>query len=111
MGWRETALVCGISMIPSLYDGDLVFFKRYHVNKSIIKMGDIIIFKHPFKNIRLIKRVKKIKGYSIEVSGDNKNSSSDSKLFGLIQTDNVIGIVTSKISCKSINDIKHIFSS
>tara|TARA_Y100001970_G_scaffold152586_1_gene186853 strand:- start:5050 stop:5346 length:297 start_codon:yes stop_codon:yes gene_type:complete len=97
-------------MMPTLYDGDLVFFKKYSKEKTILKIGDIVIFHHPYKNIRLIKRVKAIKEYSIEVTGDNKNSSNDSKLFGFIQKEKIIGIVTSKISNKSINNFKKLFN-
>lgn len=89
-------------MVPTLKDGDFVFFKKYSVNKSTLKIGDIIIFNHPLKKIRLIKRVKTIKEFSIEVSGDNRNYSSDSNFFGAIQKEKIIGIVTSKISIKEI---------
>tara|TARA_B100000927_G_C16250220_1_gene383199 strand:- start:173 stop:466 length:294 start_codon:yes stop_codon:yes gene_type:complete len=85
-------------MIPALNDGDIVFFKKYSFNKSLLKIGDIIIFYHPLKKIRLIKRVKIIKEFSLEVSGDNQIFSSDSNLFGAIQKEKIIGIVTSKIS-------------
>ena len=97
-------------MIPSLYDGDLVFFRKYSANKSTIKIGDIIIFNHPSKKIRLIKRVKTIKDFSIEVSGDNQYLSTDSKSFGAVQKEKVIGIVTSRISIKFISNIKNLFS-
>ena len=97
-------------MVPSLNDGDLVFFKKYSVNKTILKMGDIIIFKHPLKKIRLIKRVKTIQTFSIEVSGDNKEFSSDSNFFGAIQKDQIIGIVTSRISFKVILSIKNLIN-
>ena len=97
-------------MIPTLDDGDFVFFKEYAANKSILKMGDIIIFNHPLKKIRLIKRVKTIKEFSIEVSGDNKSSSSDSNFFGAIQKEKIIGIVTSKISIKLILKIKNLIN-
>tara|TARA_B100000965_G_scaffold283002_1_gene240889 strand:+ start:199 stop:495 length:297 start_codon:yes stop_codon:yes gene_type:complete len=98
-------------MMPTLYNGDLVFFKKYYADKTKLKIGDIVIFHHPFKNIRLIKRVKTIEAYSIEVAGDNKNSSKDSKIFGFIQKEKIIGIVTSKISYKSFNDFKNLFNS
>tara|TARA_Y100000589_G_C27157125_1_gene631257 strand:- start:1046 stop:1342 length:297 start_codon:yes stop_codon:yes gene_type:complete len=97
-------------MIPSLCDGDLVFFRKYYVNKSDLKIGDIIIFNHPSKKIRLIKRIKAIKQFSIEVSGDNQLYSTDSKSFGAIQKEKVIGIVTSKISIKFISNINNLFN-
>ena len=84
-------------MLPTLKEGDMVFFKKYIKNKSILKVGQIVIIYHPLKNIRLIKRVKNIIKNSIEVLGDNIEYSDDSYKFGLINNEKVIGIVTSKI--------------
>tara|TARA_Y100001933_G_scaffold201797_1_gene203403 strand:- start:117 stop:467 length:351 start_codon:yes stop_codon:yes gene_type:complete len=106
IGRRETAVVCGVSMIPTLNDGDLVFFKKYNKHKYILQKGDIVIFHHPFKSIQLIKRIKRIEKFSIEVSGDNKDYSNDSNLFGLIQKEKIIGIVTSRIRNKTLNQLK-----
>lgn len=84
-------------MLPTLKEGDMVFFKKYIKNKSLLKVGQIVIIYHPLKNIRLIKRVKSIFKNSIEVLGDNIEYSDDSNKFGLINNEKVIGIVTSKI--------------
>ena len=84
-------------MLPTLKEGDMVFFKKYKKNKSLLKVGQIVIIYHPLKNIRLIKRVKNIIKNSIEVLGDNIEYSDDSNKFGLINNEKVIGIVTSKI--------------
>ena len=84
-------------MLPSLKESDIVFFKKYIRNKSLLKVGQIVIIYHPIKNIRLIKRVKNIIKNSIEVWGDNIEYSDDSNKFGLINKEKVIGIVTSKI--------------
>ena len=73
------------------------FFKKYIKNKSLLKVGQIVIIYHPLKNIRLIKRVKSIIKNSIEVLGDNIEYSDDSNKFGLINNEKVIGIVTSKL--------------
>ena len=84
-------------MLPTLKENELVFFKKYIKNKSILKVGQIIIFYHPKKNVRLIKRISHISKNSIEVFGDNIAYSDDSRKFGLINNEKVIGIVTSKI--------------
>ena len=84
-------------MLPSLKESDIVFFKKYIKNKSLLKVGQIVIIYHPLKNIRLIKRVKNIIKNSVEVLGDNNEYSDDSNKFGLINNEKVIGIVTSKI--------------
>ena len=84
-------------MLPTFKEGDMVFFKKYIKNKSLLKVGQIVIFYHPLKKIRLIKRVKNVSQNSIEVFGDNIAFSDGSNKFGLINNDKVIGIVTSKI--------------
>ena len=84
-------------MLPTLKEGDMVFFKKYIKNKSLLKVGQIVIIYHPLKNIRLIKRVKIVGKNNIEVLGDNIEYSDDSNKFGLINNEKVIGIVTSKI--------------
>ena len=84
-------------MLPTLKEGDMVFFKKFKKHKSLLKAGQIVIIYHPLKNIRLIKRVKNIIKNSIEVLGDNIEFSDDSNKFGLINNEKVIGIVTSKI--------------
>tara|TARA_B100000073_G_scaffold342376_1_gene345374 strand:+ start:911 stop:1255 length:345 start_codon:yes stop_codon:yes gene_type:complete len=97
---RQTAVVCGISMYPSLEDGDIIFYKKYLPNRTPLNKGDVVIFLHPLDNIKLIKRVSKIAKQGIEVSGDNKSFSKDSNTFGLIIKENILGIFSSKISRK-----------
>ena len=84
-------------MLPSLKDGDIVFFKNYKKNKSKLKIQQIIIFKHPLKNKNLIKRINSVTQNNIEVIGDNVEFSEDSNKFGLVNNEKVIGIVTSKL--------------
>ena len=84
-------------MFPTLKESDVVFFKKYTKNKSLLNVGQIVIFHHPLKNIRLIKRIKIVSKNSIEVFGDNIEYSDDSNKFGLINNEKVIGIVTSRL--------------
>ena len=97
-------------MEPTLESGDIVFYKNV-IDKSTISIGDIIIFNHPIKNIKLIKKISSIEGDGLEVSGENTNFSDDSNYFGLINKDSIVGIVTSKISRKSLKNLKFIFNS
>ena len=84
-------------MLPSLKEGDIVFFKNYKGDKSELKTGKIIIFNHPLKNKSLIKRINLVNQNNIEVLGDNIEFSEDSNKFGLVNKEKVIGIVTSKL--------------
>ena len=84
-------------MLPSLKDGDVVFFKDYKQGKSEPKPGQIVIFYHPFKNKNLIKRINIVNQNNIEVFGDNVEFSEDSNKFGFVPNEKIIGIVTSKL--------------
>ena len=96
-------------MEPILESGDIVFYKDV-VDRSSISIGDIVIFNHPTKNIKLIKRISSIKGEGLEVFGENTNFSDDSNYFGLIKKDSIMGIVTSRISKNLLNNLKIIFN-
>ena len=84
-------------MLPSLEGGDIVFFKEYKKNKSRLKNRQIVIFNHPLKNKRLIKRINSVNQNNIEVLGDNIEFSEDSNKFGLVNNEKIIGIITSKL--------------
>ena len=84
-------------MLPSLKEGDIVFFKKYKKNKSKLKYRQIIIFRHPLKEIDLIKRINFVSQKNIEVLGDNIEFTEDSNKFGLVNNEKIIGIVTSKL--------------
>jgi len=84
-------------MLPTLKEGDIVFFKKYKNNKSKLKNRQIVIFKHPLKNKNLIKRISSVHHNNIEVLGDNIEFSEDSNKFGLVNNGKIIGIVTSKL--------------
>ena len=84
-------------MMPSLKEGDIVFFKKYIEGKSAPKTGQIVIFNHPLKNKSLIKRINLVNQNNIEVLGDNIELSEDSNKFGLVNNEKIIGIVTSRL--------------
>tara|TARA_B100000941_G_scaffold209523_1_gene153335 strand:- start:67 stop:384 length:318 start_codon:yes stop_codon:yes gene_type:complete len=91
-------------MLPSLKEGDLVFFKIYKERKSETKSGQIVIFNHPLKNAICIKRINLVNQNNIRVLGDNIEFSEDSNKFGLLNKEKIIGIVTSKLIIPKIKD-------
>ena len=91
-------------MLPYLKEGDIVFFKKYKRNKSILKKRQIVIFNHPLKNKNLIKRISSVNQNNVEVLGDNIESSEDSKKFGLIKNEKIIGIITSKLTMPKLKN-------
>ena len=91
-------------MLPSLKEGDIVFFKKYKEGKSELKQGQIVIFDHPLKNIVCIKRISVVNQNNIEVLGDNNKLSEDSNKFGLLNKEKIIGIFTSKLIFPKLKD-------
>ena len=83
-------------MSPTFKEGDNVFYRKYAKSKSNLQVGQVVIFLHPIQDRIQIKRIKKLKENCIEVIGDNSNYSADSKSFGFVQNEKIIGIVTSK---------------
>ena len=84
-------------MLPTFKEGDQIFYRKYLKSKSNLKVGQVVIFHHPIQERIQIKRIKKLKENCIEVIGDNSKYSSDSKSFGFVQKEKIIGIFTSKI--------------
>ncbi len=91
-------------MMPTLRNGDIVFFRSYSKEESLLKSGQIIILNHPLKNKKLIKRIKFVGNNIIQVVGDNVDFSEDSNKFGLINDEKIIGIVTSKLISQKLRN-------
>ena len=83
--------ISGHSMEPFIKNGQtvLVSLILYLISKP--KIGDIVAFRKDEKV--LIKRITKIGGEKYFVRGDNKNDSMDSKDFGWIEKEKIIGRV------------------
>ena len=94
IGYRQHLRVVGNSMENTLREGDLIIYKNLTRKKAHLKTGDIVIANHPIINRKLIiKRIHSINNYGIELRGDNIYSSSDSRKFGLIKSNQIVGIV------------------
>ena len=78
------------SMEPALKPGDYVVANRWFRR---ISAGDIIVFKHQEKGMLLVKRVGSIDRGRVFALGDNKEASQDSRSFGEIKRENIIGKV------------------
>jgi signal peptidase I len=81
------------SMQPTINDGDYVLVTGlvYLIRKP--KVNDIIVLRHPQRRIWIIKRISKIVHGKYYVEGDNKEVSQDSRKFGLIGKELIIGKV------------------
>lgn len=82
-----------ISMEPTLKAGDYVIVNKLSYLFKKPSRGDIIVFKHPNNGRFLIKRIAEVKDSEFLVLGDNKEFSTDSRHFGAIDRNLVVGKV------------------
>lgn len=83
--------VHGNSMLPYLRAGqDVISFNWAYLGKKP-KVGDIVVIKQNGKE--MVKRVQSLNGCFIFVAGDNDKESTDSRHFGTINLDQIVGKV------------------
>lgn len=75
-------------MLPTLKPGQNVLIRCWFYQP---KVGDIVVIKQNKRNI--IKRIQKIQGYKYFVEGDNEKESTDSRTFGPIFKQEIVGKV------------------
>lgn len=85
------AVVSGLSMIPTLAPGERLLVRL----DGPIVLGDIVVFNREQQFD--IKRILRIEADGIFVQGDNDLVSTDSRTYGLIPYEKVIGVATYRL--------------
>ena len=94
IGYRQHLRVVGNSMEKTLTEGDLITYKKINPNSLNLKVDDIVVACHPtIKNKLIIKRIYKIYQNKFDLRGDNTISSTDSRKWGFVELDLIIGKV------------------
>jgi nickel-type superoxide dismutase maturation protease len=95
LGQRYKYICEGKSMNPTLKDGEVVLVDR----EAAIKVGDIVIARHPIGQNDIAKRVGRIneRGHYFLV-GDNPDESEDSRDFGAVTREYIKGKVVARLS-------------
>ena len=94
IGYRQHLRVVGNSMEETISEGDLITYKKINPKKLGLVVGDIVVFSHPkIENKLIIKRIYKIHQNKFDLRGDNSLSSTDSREWGLIELDLIVGKV------------------
>jgi nickel-type superoxide dismutase maturation protease len=76
-------------MLPTLEPGDHVLVRR---TRSVVR-GDLVVFSDPESDQRLVaKRVAAVHPDGLEVVGDNRGASRDSRDFGIVAHSRVLGV-------------------
>jgi len=73
-------------MAPTLHPGKLVFIWRWGYKPRV---NDIVIIKH--NGLEKIKRITRIEPQGLYVRGDNALASTDSRHFGIVPFESVMG--------------------
>jgi nickel-type superoxide dismutase maturation protease len=80
-------------MSPTFNEGEEILVNRLSFLFKKPKAGDIIACKDPRDRKILIKRISKIEDNKYFVVGDNKQNSTDSRKFGMIEKSDILGCV------------------
>lgn len=102
--------VRGCSMEPTIRNLDMIIV--YRLGEA--KPGDIVVAKAPEPLGLVAKRVTDIQGDSVYLLGDNRNNSRDSRHFGPVSRDDIVGVIIliiptgGLISCVK-SSISHLF--
>lgn len=83
------------SMKPNFNEGDYVVISRWYKKP---KSGDVIVFSDKESGRHMIKRIERIDNFDyIFVVGDNSEESVDSRSFGAISNNSIVGKVIFRI--------------
>ena len=93
----RTIAVSGSSMSPTFNDGDWLIF-RSHRRASAKQvqhlLGKVVVIERKsYPGIHFIKRVIRADANGIWVEGDNKEASTDSRNWGALTPDEIVGVV------------------
>lgn len=81
------------SMEPALDEGSTVVVNRLAYRRRPPRAGDVVVLRHPREERFLVKRVERVEGDRLFVVGDRGEGSVDSRSFGLVPRDLVVGKV------------------
>ncbi len=85
-------------MLPTLAAGEFVLVDPSRAPR----IGDLVVAKHPSKPIEILKRVAAMdRENQLHLLSDNHEIGSDSRHFGPINADGVVGVVTLCLSSPS----------
>ena len=87
--------ISGHSMTPGIKNGETVLVSGIFYLFKNPQIGDIVAFRKAEKI--LIKRITEVKDKEYFLEGDNNRDSLDSKNFGFILRENIIGKVIYKL--------------
>ena len=95
---RRRFRVTGNSMLPLLQPGETILVDPKAYRHASPRPGDIVVAQHPYRsNLHLVKRVvAEVENGRCLLAGDNPSESTDSRSFGAVDIEQILGRVTSR---------------
>lgn len=93
LGKRKRFVVRGRSMTPMLCDGDHVFVEPLGKTDELL-VGDVVVARHPFQKMFIVKRIEQIHKKHIVLRGLHEESA-DSRTWGWVSPERIVGKVRS----------------
>ena len=94
---RRLYVISGPSMRPTLEPGDRVFLDPRAYAKRTPEPGEVVLARHPDQPLEIAKRVSRVDESGVHLVGDNPEQSSDSRSFGPVQVEALIGRITVRV--------------
>lgn len=98
LGLRSRFRVTGNSMLPLLQPGEEILIHPRAYRHQCPLPGDLVVVSHPSRpELRLVKRVVQVKeDGDCFLMGENTSESTDSRSFGWVSSDHLLGKVISR---------------
>ncbi len=99
VGRRARFRVHGDSMSPALAPGDQILVDLGAYRRVRPRPGEVVLARHPYRrDVRLVKRVASVAADGgCELAGDNPDASTDSRGFGALPGELVLGRVVLRL--------------
>ena len=86
-------------MLPTWRAGEEVLLDTHAYDHAAPQVGDIVVAFHPEQtDLKIIKRVGEVVVDGVFLSSDNPNAGSDSRQFGIVGMNKVVGRVNGRFS-------------
>ena len=99
LGRRRLFEVQGPSMLPALKPGQRLLVKPHRLNQPLPQTGSIVVCRHPSKpGLVITKRLSGRTDQQLDLRGDNPEASTDSRHFGPVPVESLIGEATAIVA-------------
>jgi nickel-type superoxide dismutase maturation protease len=87
-------------MAPLLEPGDEILINPRAYRRTPPSPGNIVVARHPYRtDLQLVKRITEVRddGHCL-LEGDNAEESTDSRIYGALPPERILGRVTSRFT-------------